>query len=146
MEKYLIAIMERLRLEFYRRVFINLKQKESALSTSDVFSLEVINALKSPTISEFANFIGISQSNATYKIANLIKKGYIEKQVCMDDKREYHLKLTDKYRSYYDMFERAIITVSKRLSMRLPEKESVLFETMLEQLSEEIHEGLIPLT
>ena len=53
-----------------------------------------------PTVTEFADFIGISQPNATYKVNSLVQKGYIEK-FSEGDKRKTLLRVSGKFRSYY---------------------------------------------
>jgi hypothetical protein len=44
-----------------------LREKAGSLSATEAFSAEVIYLLDHPTIGEFADFIGISQPNASYK-------------------------------------------------------------------------------
>ena len=56
-------------------MFTKVKERTGSLSATEAFSLEIIQALDRPTISQFANFIRVSQSNATYKVNTLIGKG-----------------------------------------------------------------------
>ena len=79
------------KLNFYRGIFERLQERESSLSASEAYAVEVIHAMNEPTISQFANFLQTSQPNATYKVNTLIKKGYIEKINSNADKREYQL-------------------------------------------------------
>lgn len=142
MEEYLLSIMVNLRLNFYKKIFTNVRERDGSLSAMEVFSLEVIHALGEPTISEFAKFTGISQSNATYKVQCLIKKGYIQKFVAKADKREYILKFTDKYYAYIDLFEQGVRLTAKKLADQLPKSEYKALEGVLKDISLELTERL----
>ena len=90
-----------LRLSHYRNLFGQLREKAGSLSATEAFSAEVIYLLDRPTIGEFADFIGISQPNASYKINSLVAKGYLERISSEDDHREAHLRVTKKFLDYY---------------------------------------------
>ena len=90
-----------LRLAHYRNLFGQLREKDGSLSATEAFSAEVIYLLDRPTIGEFADFIGISQPNASYKVTSLVTKGYLERVCSDDDHREAHLHVTKKFLDYY---------------------------------------------
>lgn len=90
-----------LRLSHYRNLFGQLREKAGSLSATEAFSAEVIYLLDRPTIGEFADFIGISQPNASYKVASLVAKGYLERISNDEDHREAHLHVTKKFLDYY---------------------------------------------
>ena len=90
-----------LRLSHYRNLFGQLREKAGSLSATEAFSVEVIYLLNCPTIGEFADFIGISQPNASYKVNSLVTKGYLERVNSDDDHREAHLHVTKKFLDYY---------------------------------------------
>ena len=71
------------------------------LSMSEAFALDIIHMLGNPTILEFANYMNISQPNATYKINQMIAKGYLLKRNSDDDKRMYTLHVTKKFLELY---------------------------------------------
>ena len=75
LEEELLQITNLLRLHFYKRIFAVVREREGSLTAMEVFAVDVIHALDKPTISEFADFLGISRSNATYKIHSLEQKG-----------------------------------------------------------------------
>ena len=77
MEQSFQRVYEKFKLQFFRRLFSQVREREGSLSAMEAFSVEVIHQLNAPTIGRFADFLGISQSNATYKVNNLIRKGYI---------------------------------------------------------------------
>ncbi len=97
LEKNFIEVYDKFKLQFYRRVFELVRERDGSLSAMEAFSLEVIKMLGEPTVGQFADFLNISQSNATYKVNNLIKKGYLERENSQKDRREYHLILSEKY-------------------------------------------------
>ena len=105
LEESFIRVYDKFKLQFYRRVFEHVRERDGSLSAMEAFSLEVIKMLDNPTVGQFADFLNISQSNATYKVNNLIKKGYLERQNSQTDRREYHLVLSDKYHNYMELFE-----------------------------------------
>ena len=90
-----------LRLSHYRNLFGQLREKAGSLSATEAFSAEVIYLLNRPTIGEFADFIGISQPNASYKVNSLVTKGYLERISSDEDHREAHLRVTKKFLDYY---------------------------------------------
>ena len=94
-------LYKNLRLSHYRNRFGQLREKAGSLSATEAFSVEVIYLLDRPTIGEFADFIGISQPNASYKVNSLVTKGYLERVNSDDDHREAHLLVTKKFLDYY---------------------------------------------
>ena len=108
LENHFLNISDNLRLMFYKRVFSVIREREGSLTAMEVFSLEVIYLLGKPTISEFADFIGISRSAASYKVSMLIQKGYVLKEASENDKREFRLIITEKYLKYITLFENAV--------------------------------------
>ncbi len=90
-----------IRLSHYRNLFGQLREKAGSLSATEAFSAEVIYLMGNPTIGEFADYIGISQPNASYKVTSLVTKGYLERVSNDDDHREAHLYVTGKFLDYY---------------------------------------------
>ena len=93
---------DRLRLITYRSMFRLLRERDGSLSATEAFSVDVIYLLHGPTVKQFADCLGISQPNATYKLNQLIQKGYVEKVPSTADRRELHLHVTDKYMRYWN--------------------------------------------
>lgn len=138
LEDSMMQIADKMILEFLRKIFEQVKEREGSLSAMEAFSVEVIHDLHEPTIREFAEFLNISQSNATYKVNSLIKKGYIEKQNSTTDRREYHLILTDKYYGYTNMVRSYIEKMSHNVEQSFSEEELALLEKLMNRLSQEI--------
>ena len=70
----------------------------------------------------FSSFVNISPPNAAYKINSLIQKGYVTKEQSPDDKREYHLSVTQKYFDYCNISQRYLTTVLDRVKERFPQE------------------------
>ena len=133
-----INVYDKLKLEFFRRIFELVREREGSLSAMEAFSIEVIHALDEPTVGQFAEFLNISQSNATYKVNNLIKKGYLKKQNSSTDRREYHLVLSEKYYGYTDIMRGYVKTVMDRIEASFTPEETELFSKMLGRISDEL--------
>ncbi len=138
LEKNFAEVYNKFKLQFYRRVFELVRERDGSLSAMEAFSLEVIYMLGQPTVSQFADFLNISQSNATYKVNNLIKKGYLERQNSTVDRREYHLILSEKYFAYMDIYANYELTVMRRVMERFPEEDVACFDRILQVMSAEL--------
>ena len=126
------------KLQFYRKVFELVRERDGSLSAMEAFSLEVIQMLNTPTVGQFADFLNISQSNATYKVNSLIKKGYLERQNSQLDRREYHLILSEKYYNYIGLLSSYESTVTQRMIDRFPPEDIAKFDEMLRIISQEL--------
>lgn len=131
-------VYDKFKLHFYRKVFELVRERDGSLSAMEAFSLEVIKMLGTPTVSQFAEFLNISQSNATYKVNNLIKKGYLERQNSQLDRREYHLVLSEKFYNYIGLLSSYESTVTERIAKRFSPQEVELFDKMLQVISDEL--------
>ena len=138
MESSFIEVYDKFKLEFFRRIFELVREREGSLSAMEAFSIEVIHALHEPTVGQFAEFLNISQSNATYKVNNLIKKGYLIRQNSETDRREYHLILSDKYYGYTDIMRSDVDTVVGRIRKSFTPEEAKQFGDMLDRISNEM--------
>jgi DNA-binding MarR family transcriptional regulator len=113
---------------FKMKFYESLCSNSDELTMQEAFSLDVIYMLKEPTILEFANYMNISQSNATYKINQMIKKGYLTKEVNENDKRAFTLKVTDKFLDCYRMNDEYVTKI-------IGEIESLFKKEDVEQIS-----------
>ncbi len=138
LEKNFIEVYDKFKLQFYRKIFEKVKERDGSLSAMEGFSLEIIRALGEPTVGQFADFLNISQSNATYKVNNLIKKGYLVRQNSTTDRREYHLVLSEKYYSYAELMTSYELTVVDRMKKRFSEADVEKFNELLTIISTEL--------
>lgn len=138
LEKNFMEVYDKFKLEFYRGVFELVREREGSLSAMEAFSLEVIKMLDEPTVGQFADFLNISQSNATYKVNSLIKKGYLDRQNSRTDRREYHLLLSEKYYNYMNLMSSYERKVMERIRARFPAEDVERFSDMLAVISGEL--------
>ena len=134
----LSALYSKFRVHYYRDVFKRINSRELSLTTTEVYCVEIIYNLGKPTIQEFANFIGISSPNATYKVNSLIKKGYVKKAQSETDKREFHIEVTEKYYRYYNINEKYLDIVEDRLQKALTPEEFEIFNNTLKKIYREM--------
>ncbi len=138
LEKSFIDVYDKFKLQFYRKVFELVRERDGSLSAMEAFSLEVIKMLNQPTVSQFADFLNISQSNATYKVNNLIKKGYLERENSQVDRREYHLILSEKYYHYMDLLTSYELKVVRRMKERFSPEDAGKLDEMLRVIADEL--------
>lgn len=131
-------VYNKFKLQFYRSVFELVRERDGSLSAMEAFSLEVIGILGEPTVGQFAEFLNISQSNATYKVNSLIKKGYIERLNSSTDRREYHLVLSDKYYQYFNLMNNYQLDVVERIEKRFSAEDVEKFNDMLRIIADEL--------
>ena len=117
----LSRVMLRMRLGFMRKMFITVREESKDLTP-----------MERPTISQFARFAGISQSNATYRVNCLIRKGYVNRVPSDKDRREFHLELTDKFRGCGPAFEQSCRVLAKRIALHMTREETEKLTAVLD--------------
>jgi len=138
LERNILDVYSKMRIAFYRRMFTELKERESSLSATEMFSVDIIESLGRPTIGEFADFIGVSFPSATYKVNSLEDKGYIKRVRSESDRRESHLELTKKYYDYAKLNDQDMTGVVERIRLEFNNEEIELLMRMLSIMSEEL--------
>ena len=130
----IIGIYRCIKLLSYKDMFCGIKEKSGSLSATEAFSADIINILGEPTVTEFAEYIGISQPNATYKVNCLVAKGYLEKTVNSYDRREIHLKTSGKFSGYYKEDVKPIEQAIDALKEKYTERELEIAEIVIGEL------------
>ena len=138
LEESFNQVYTKFKLHFYRTVFSRFQNREASLTAVETFCMEVILALKEPTINEFASFVQISSPNAAYKVNSLIQKGYVEKVRSSQDRREYHLRPTKKYMDYYNISSSYLKEVMERVKARFTPEETRQLDRMLRIVGQEL--------
>ena len=131
-------VYTKFKLHFYQEIFLRFQNREASLTTVETFCMESILALGSPTVNEFASFMRISPPNAAYKVNSLVKKGYINKVQSPDDRREYHLEVTQKYLDYYNISASYMVEVMDRIAARFSPEDCAKLEEMLTIVNQEL--------
>jgi DNA-binding MarR family transcriptional regulator len=138
LEEAFNQVYTKFKLNLYKKIFNRFETREATLTAVETFCIEVIYALGRPTINQFAYFVQISQANAAYKVASLIRKGYLKKVRSTEDKREYHLVVTEKYLDYYGISYSYVKVVMDRIRHRFPPEDVKRLEDMLLVISREL--------
>lgn len=138
LEKSFDRIYTKFKLHFYQAVFSKFQTREASLTAVETFCMEIIRALDEPTINEFASFVNISSPNAAYKVNSLIRKGYVEKIQSLNDRREYHLRPTQKFYDYYDMSSTYVQEVMDRIRARFTTEEVAQIDHVLDIVGQEL--------
>lgn len=138
LEQAFQEIYTKFKMHFYQQVFRRFDDREATLTTVETFCMEGIAALGEPTIAEFSHFMNISTPNAAYKVGSLVKKGYVERIQSSTDRREYHLRPTQKYREYDSISYSYLKTVIGRAEAYFPKEDIDKLESMLKIISTEL--------
>lgn len=138
LEESFSRVYGKFKLQFYREVFSRFQSRDAGLTAMEAFCMEIILALKEPTINEFASFAQISSPNAAYKINSLIQKGYVEKVQSPHDRREYHLRPTQKYLDAYNSQSRYVKQVMERVKERFDLEDTERLNQMLQVIDREL--------
>ena len=109
-------VYTKFKLHFYQNVFQRFATREATLTTVESFCMEGIMAMGEPTIAEFSRMMQISTV----------------------DRREYHLRPTQKYIDYYNISYSYLSTVVRRVRQRFPEEDVDKLEQMLTIISDEL--------
>lgn len=129
------TLYEKLRLKHYHELFSRVKERDGSLSATEAYAADVIYLLKNPTVSTFADALGISQPNATYKINNLVSKGYAMRSTSEEDRRECRVTVGDRFYSYYNTDYPFIANGVEELKQSYTPEELELFERILSDLN-----------
>ena len=133
-----LDVYTKFKLHFYQEIFRRFQDREASLTTVETFCMEAIQALGRPSVNEFATFMCISPPNAAYKVNSLIKKGYLRKVQSPDDRREYHLEVTQKYVDYYNISSNYLKEVMDRVLRRFTPEEARQLDRMLRIVGQEL--------
>ena len=131
-------IYTKFKLHFYQAVFSRFQTREASLTAVETFCMEIIRALDEPTVNEFASFANISSPNAAYKVNSLIRKGYVEKVQSPSDRREYHLRPTQKFLDYYNLSSAYVQEVMHRVRERFTPEEVAQMDRVLRIVGQEL--------
>lgn len=131
-------LYKKMRLISYREMFGRIREKDGSLSATEAFAADVIFLLENPTITKLAETLGISQPNATYKVNNLVAKGYVEKNIPVEDRRECRLSVAERFHRYYDKSDAFIDRAVAQLRGQFTPSEMETFSRVLQALNEAV--------
>jgi hypothetical protein len=77
--KAVTDLYKKFRLIHYRELFGRIREKDGSLSATEAFAADVIYLLGNPTLSQFAEAIGVSQPNALIRQTILLPRAMLSK-------------------------------------------------------------------
>ncbi len=138
LEKAFNDVYTKFKLHFYQNVFQRFATREATLTTVESFSMEGIMAMGEPFFVFFFFLLLFSNLNVAYMFCSLLLKGYVENIQSTTDRREYHLRPTQKYIDYYNISYSYLSTVVQRVNKRFPKEDVKKLEQMLTIISNEL--------
>jgi len=136
LEKEFEKLYFKFRNNYCKNLFSNVTEGKEGLSPTESYCVEAIFLLNRPTVHQFANFVNISQPNATYRITNLMNKGYVRKVLSEIDHREYFLEVTDKFSKDYGMKSNFNLELMNGIRSKFTKEEIALLEKMVKKVNE----------
>lgn len=138
LRKKMEEIYSHLLIRYYKKLFTQSNKEITNLNAMEISMLEIIYHLQQPTYSELSAFMHISQPNLTYRINNLIEKGYVESIPDEKDKRRHYLKVTSKFLDFYEIDDEHLNQLSWRILEQLSPTEIQVLEKILNITTQEI--------
>ncbi|HKL98432.1 MAG TPA: MarR family transcriptional regulator [Mobilitalea sp.] len=138
LEKEFEKLYYKFRANYCKNLFAKSNKGEGNLTATESYCAEVIFLLDRPSVHEFADYVNISLPNATYRISNLISKGFITKIPSERDKREYFLEVTDKFTEYYGANGIFNAKLMNRIKEKFTKEEVILLESLVKKIVDEI--------
>jgi len=93
------------------------------LSMRQVAYLETIARLEHPSFGELAEALGITRPSVTALVGKLMRTGYVQKVQDGEDRRSFHILLTQKGRQFTQIHQKMHQRVVQALIARLDEQE-----------------------
>jgi DNA-binding MarR family transcriptional regulator len=138
LEKEFEKLYFKFRNHYCKNLFSSVDELKESLSPTESYCVEVIYLLNRPAVREFANYVNISQPNATYRINSLINKGYIRKISSLKDKREYRLEVTDKFLNNYGANASFNTDLMNEIRNKFSQEEVDMLDKMMKKIVDEI--------
>jgi DNA-binding MarR family transcriptional regulator len=139
LEKEFEKLYVKFRNNYCKSLFSNVNEENDGLTPTESYCVEAIYLLNRPTVHQFANYVHISQPNATYRISNLINKGYIRKVLSTEDRREYFLEVTDKFSEKYGINDNYNSNFIKEIYDIFNQDEIDQMEQMMKKINDTIN-------
>jgi DNA-binding MarR family transcriptional regulator len=136
LEKEFDKLYFKFRNKYCENLFSSVTEDKESLSPTESYCVEAIFLLKRPTVHQFANYVNISQPNATYRINNLISKGYVRKILSENDHREYYLEVTDKFSKNYGVNSSFNSELMNEIRSKFTKDEIAMLENLIKKVNE----------
>lgn len=139
LEELFNNLYDKFKIKFYQNIFKKFENRSPSLNVLELFCVEVIYALNRPNMTQLTEFMGISQPNTAYRVASLVKKGYVRKIQSEEDKREFYLEVTEKYNGYNKIKKQYIESILANLKDKVNTDEIKTFEKLISIMIDDIN-------
>ncbi|QHE62626.1 MarR family transcriptional regulator [Rossellomorea vietnamensis] len=112
----------------------------SNLSVNQIQYIQAIGKLGNPTISEIADSLNITKASATAGINKLVSLGYAKKTQSTEDKRIYHVTLTESSLTFMRLNQQALEDYVSFIEHLLTAEETEQFKRTMEKLIKGFYE------
>ena len=132
--------MEKILIEFINTLDLSLKKMQtnasefSKLTVSQLQYIDAIGTLGKPAVSDVASQLNITKASVTTAINKLIELGYVVKTQSEDDKRVFHVTLTETGQKLVNVKHQALKAYMEFIDAALSEEETAQFEAILTKL------------
>lgn len=135
MEKILLEFIDTLDSSF-KKLLEDVRSTNgvSQLTISQFQYIDAIHELGEPTITEIAEKLAITKASSTAGVNKLVEKGYLNKTQSAQDKRIFHVNLTDRSRQLIDAKYQALREYGEFVQAALSEEEVKQFEAIVTKL------------
>jgi DNA-binding MarR family transcriptional regulator len=110
------------------------------ITLGQVYYLEAIRKLGSPTFGELAEYLKVSKPTVTAAIRRLIDLNYVYKSRSEKDHRVYHIHLDERGKRYFEGRETAHLELGRRIRKCLTDKEEKRLEELFSKIVNCLHE------
>ncbi len=135
--------MDKILVEFINTLELSLKKVQqevgdgagmAKLTISQLQYIEAIGALGEPTITDIAHQLGITKASVTAGVNKLVQMGYVTKAQSAEDRRVFHVSLTEAGQQLVQTKKQALQTYGAFIEAALTAEEAVQLEGILTKL------------
>ena len=110
------------------------QEQFAELSMRQVYYLETILRMESPTFGDVAQKLGLTKPSVTAIVDKLIQKGYVQKVQSEKDRRAYHIVPTSKAAEFAQLHENTHRLMAQVLTQNLNEAEIQQMAVLLKKV------------
>jgi len=107
----------------------------SELSMRQMLYLEMIVRLGNPSFGELAEALGITRPSVTAIVNRLAEKGFVRKVQDDEDRRSFHIHLTEKGQQFSQIHARVHQHIARALVARLDQTETEQLIALLRKIA-----------
>ena len=130
--------LSQLMLEFYEKMasWEHSVVKQTGLSPAQMHTIEMIGHHQSLRMKELASRMGITTGTLTVMIDRLEKAGLVIRQPNANDRRSFHIVLTDEGRRHFEEHHQLHLALTREITATLTDEEMQQLEHYLGKVME----------